>query len=291
MKSTLVDEIKYKVFKSGNPLFVFIAVNVLVFLLINLVVFFEFIINSNSVVSNFIQLQLSMPAKLGDFLFKPWTILTYMFTQQGFFHLLFNMLWLFWLGTIFLEFLDKKKFMFIYLFGGVSGGILFLLLYNFLPVFSTSVNNSILLGASASVSAVVVGTAVLVPNYTIRMLFFGNVKLMYLAIVFVVLDVIGIAGGNPGGNIAHLGGALFGFIYIKQLQKGRDWSKWVTPKKKKHPFKVYKNESFVEKKEEGLPSQVVIDKILDKILQSGYKSLTNAEKDILFKVGKDDKSK
>lgn len=291
MKSTLADELKYKVFKSGNPLFLFIGLNVMVFLLINLIAFFEFILNSNSTVSNFIQVQLSIPAKFGDFIFKPWTLVTYMFTQQGFFHLLFNMLWLFWLGKIFLEFLDKKKFIFIYILGGICGGILFLLLYNFLPVFSSSVNNSILLGASASVSAIVVGTAVLVPNYTIRLLFFGDVKLMYLAIVFVVLDVIGIGGGNPGGNIAHLGGALFGFLYIKQLQKGKDWSNWAMPKKKKHPFKVYKNESYEAKKDENRPSQADIDIILDKILQSGYKSLTNAEKDMLFKVGKEDKSK
>ena len=151
MKSTLVDELKYKVFKSGNPLFLFIGLNVIVFLVINLIAFIEFIMNSDHTISNFIQLQLAMPAKFSDFIFKPWTFITYMFTQREFFHLLFNMLWLFWLGKIFLEFLSKRQFIFSYLIGGISGAITFMLLFNFLPVFSGSVDNSVLLGASASV--------------------------------------------------------------------------------------------------------------------------------------------
>lgn len=289
MKSPIIDELKYKVFKSGNPLYLFIGLNVLVFLLINLVVFVEFILGVGHVGSSFIQLNLSMPAYFTNFLFKPWTLLTYMFTQQGLFHLLFNMLWLFWLGKIFLEFLNSRQFMFIYLIGGFGGGIVFLLLFNLLPVFSGSVQNAVLLGSSASVSAIVVGTAALAPNYSIRMLFFGNVPLKYLAIAFVILDVIGISGGNPGGNIAHLGGALTGLFFIMQLKKGTDWSKLMrTKKKKKHPFKVYKNENYVAPKS-AKPSQTHVDEILDKILKSGYKSLTNEEKDILFKFSKEDK--
>lgn len=290
MKSPIVDELKYKVFKSGNPLFLFIGLNVIVFLIINLVLLFEFILNSRGQVSNFIQLQLAMPASLGDLLYKPWTFVTYMFTQRGFFHLLFNMLWLFWLGKIFLEFLNKRQFMFTYLAGGLAGALIFLILYNTLPVFSASINNSILLGASASVSAIVVGAAVLVPDYSIRLLFFGNVRLVYLAITFVALDLIGIAGGNPGGNIAHLGGALLGYLYVSQLKKGNDWSKLFVRKEKKHPFKVYKNENPVTPKS-SKPNQAYIDAILDKILQSGYKSLTNVEKDALFKASKEDKNK
>jgi membrane associated rhomboid family serine protease len=290
MKSPIVDELKYNVFKSGNPLYLFIGLNVIVFLIINLVLFFEFILNSSGQVSSFIQLQLAMPASLGDLLYKPWTFVTYMFTQRGFFHLLFNMLWLFWLGKIFLEFLSKRQFIFTYLAGGIAGSVVFLILYNTLPVFSTSVNNAVLLGASASVSAIVVGTAVLVPHYSIRLLFFGNVRLVYLALAFVVLDLIGIAGGNPGGNIAHLGGALLGYLYISQLKNGNDWSKLFVRKEKKHPFKVYKNENPVASKT-SKPDQAYIDAILDKILQSGYKSLTNAEKDALFKASKEDKNK
>lgn len=290
MKSPIVDELKYKVFKSGNPLFLFIGLNVIVFLIINLVLLFEFILNSTGQISNFIHLQLAMPASLGDLLYKPWTFVTYMFTQRAFFHLLFNMLWLFWLGKIFLEFLNRRQFIFTYLAGGLAGALIFLILYNTIPVFSASVNNSILLGASASVSAIVVGAAVLVPDYSIRLLFFGNVRLVYLAIAFVALDLIGIAGGNPGGNIAHLGGALLGYLYVSQLKKGNDWSKLFIRKEKKHPFKVYKNENPIPSKS-SKPNQAYIDAILDKILQSGYKSLTNAEKNALFKASKEDKNK
>ena len=288
MKTSIADELKYKVFESGSPLFLFIGINVIIFLLINLIALFEFILGGSGVASNFIQLQLALPAKLENLLYKPWTFITYMFTQRGFFHMLFNMLWLFWLGRIFLEFLDRRQFIFTYLAGGVAGGITFLILYNTLPVFESAVNHSVLIGASASVSAIVVGAAVLVPNYYIRLLFFGNVKLIYLAIAFIVLDIIGIGGGNPGGNIAHLGGALLGYLFISQLKKGNDWSKWSIFKKKKHPFKVYKNENYGTS-EDSAPNQAYIDSILDKILQSGYKSLTNAEKDALFKAGKGDK--
>jgi membrane associated rhomboid family serine protease len=290
MKSPIVDELKYKVFKSGNPLFLFIGLNVIVFLLINLIALFEFMLNSGGSISSFIQLQLAMPAKLGDLLYKPWTFITYMFTQREFFHMLFNMLWLFWLGKIFLEFLNNRQFIFTYLAGGLAGAITFLILYNTLPVFANDINQSVLLGASASVSAIIVGAAVLVPDYSIRLLFFGNVKLMYLAIAFVVLDLIGIGGGNPGGNIAHIGGALLGYLYVSQLKKGNDWSTWFIRKKKKHPFKVYKNENPIVSKD-PVPSQAYIDSILDKISQSGYKSLTNAEKDALFKASKEDKNK
>lgn len=291
MKSPIVEELKYKVFKSGNPLFLFIGLNVIVFLVINLVVLLEFIMSRSAVVSSFILQQLAMPAKFGDVLFKPWTFITYMFTQREFFHLLFNMLWLFWMGKIFLDFLSKRQFVFTYLLGGIGGGFTFLLLYNLLPVFSGTLDDAVLLGASASVSAIIVGTAVLVPHYTIRLLFFGNVRLVYLAIAFVVLDLLGIPGGNSGGNIAHLGGALLGYIYMVQLKKGNDWSERLIPKKKTHPFsQVYKNEKPVAKKG-PVPNQAFIDAILDKILQSGYKSLTNAEKDALFKASKEDEKK
>lgn len=290
MKSPIVDELKYKVFKSGNPLFLFIGLNVIVFLIINLVTLFEFILNTGGFLSSFIQLQLALPASLGDLLYKPWTFITYMFTQRDFFHMLFNMLWLFWLGRIFLEFLNKRQFIFTYIAGGLAGAITFLILYNTLPVFANDVNRSVLIGASASVTSIIVAAAVLVPDYSIRLLFFGNVRIIYLAIAFIVLSLLGIGGDNSGGNIAHVGGALLGYLYITQLKKGNDWSTWFIRKKKKHPFKVYKNKKPVSPQKSGL-DQAYIDSILDKISQSGYKSLTHAEKDALFKASNEDKGK
>jgi len=293
MKNSIVSEVRYSVFKSGNPLYQFMAINVFVFLLLNLLYVFEFLFGQAGLVSDFLQKQLIMPANFSLFLLKPWTAFTYMFTQREFFHLLFNMLWLFWLGKIFLDFLNKRQFIFTYLLGGLAGGITFLLLYNFIPVFKSDAQFSFLLGSSASVSAIVVGTATLLPDYTIRMLFFGNVKLKYLALVFIILDLIGLAGANPGGNLSHLGGALLGYLFIVQLQKGRDWSKTFVRKKRKKPdLKVVRNEQPKSpiRGSRTIPNQEYIDTILDKISQSGYDNLTKEEKEALFKASKQDQS-
>lgn len=204
-----------------------------------------------------------------------------MFTQRAFFHLLFNMLWLYWLGIIFLDFLNKRQFVFVYLAGGLAGAFLYLLAYNLIPVFSGSAERSILLGSSASVMAVVFATATLVPDFTIRLLFFGGVKLKYLALAYFVLDIIGI-GSNPGGSIAHIGGALLGFLYIRQLNRGNDFSNVI---KRRSKLKVVRN-SPTSAGPANLPNQETIDKILDKISHSGYDSLTKTEKEQLFKASK-----
>src|SRR5690606_10647655 len=159
------------------------------------------------------------------------------------------------------------------------------------PVFKNDVQFSYLLGSSASVSAIVVGIATLLPDYTIRMLFFGDVKLKYLALVFIILNLIGLAGANPGGSLAHLGGALFGYLFINQLQKGKDWSKVFAPKKKKKPvLKVVRNDQVKTptRAPRTIPDQEYIDTILDKISQSGYENLTREEKEALFKASKED---
>ena len=293
MKNSVLSELKYKVFKSGNPLYLLIAINIGVFLLLNFLLLFEFLFNYNGLISGPIRELLVMPANPMAFILKPWTLFTYMFTQQEFFHLLFNMLWLFWLGQIFLDFLNKRQFIFAYICGGLAGGLTFLFLYNFIPVFAQRAQLDLLLGSSASVMAIVVGTATLLPDYAIRMLFFGNVKLKYLALVFIILDLIGIAGANPGGSLSHLGGALFGFLYINALQKGKDWSKMFGMKKKRKPVMrvVPKDEPpRGAKSVNSVPDQAYIDTILVKISQHGYNKLTKEEKEALFKASKQDQS-
>lgn len=292
MRNSILSDLKYKVFKSGNPLYLFIAINVGVFLFLNFLLLFEFLFSYQGVVSGPVREQIIMPADPILFILKPWTLFTYMFTQQEFFHLLFNMLWLFWLGQIFLDFLNSRQFIFTYICGGLAGGLIFLLLYNFIPVFSNEAQFSFLLGASASVSAIVVGTATLLPDYTIRMLFFGNVKLKYLALVFIVLDLIGIAGANPGGSLSHLGGALFGFLYVRGLQRGSDWSRAFAKKRRKKPIMrvVPKEEAPRNKPAHRVPDQEYIDTILDKISQYGYDKLTKEEKEALFKASKQDQN-
>lgn len=280
MKKSIFNELYYKVFQSGSPLYLFIGINVLVFLVINLFAAGEFLTGGNTPGADWLTRQLSMPAYYAAMPYKFWTTFTYMFTQREFFHLLFNMLWLYWLGIIFLDFLNKRQFIFTYLAGGLIGALFYVLAYNLIPVFSGSVGNSLLLGSSASVMAIVFATATLVPNFTIQLLFFGGVRLKYLALVYFILDIIGISGAEPGGSIAHIGGAAMGFIYIRQLNSGNDLS---TMFKSKGRLKVVKNKS-PRPAQSSLPDQEAIDRILDKISQSGYESLTKAEKEQLFKA-------
>ena len=280
MNRSIFSDLYYKVFKSDNPLFLFIGINVLIFLLIQLVAVAEFLFMGNTATSKWLTFQMAMPAYLPDLLYKFWTPATYMFGHSGLFHILFNMLWLYWLGRIFLDFLNKRQFIFTYLAGGLAGAALFLAVYNTFPVFQSSLQGAVLIGASASVMAVIAATATLVPDYTISMLFLGPVKIKYLALVYFVLDLIGIAGSNPGGSIAHIGGAVLGFIYIKQLRSGNDWSK-IFRKKRKLTIVQKGNPTMKTNK---LPDQEVIDLILDKISRSGYDSLSSKEKEQLFKA-------
>lgn len=299
MNSSLLGDLGNKVFKAGNPLWLFLGLNVLVFLFLNgMNLFVALRIFPATFSAEYLLMPyLQLPANALSVLFKPWTLVTYMFTQVSFFHLLFNMLWLYWLGMIFLDFLSKKQFVFIYFFGGLAGAALYLLAYALVPVFSESKNFNALIGSSAAVSAIVFATATLVPDFSIRMLFFGNVRLKYLALVFIILDLLGVGGGNAGGSIAHIGGALSGFFFVRQLQKGNDWSRLLERKRKKqskHRMRVVSTRTggaaASTKKPTGPPptNQEVIDQILDKISQSGYDSLSKSEKDALFRVSKQD---
>lgn len=282
MNKNVIRELYDHVFQSGDRLSLLIGINVLVFLLINLIALFEFLFTSITPVADWLTMQLSVPAHLSVLPYKFWTILTYMFTHRALFHLLFNMLWLYWMGRIFLDFLNKRQFIFTYLAGGLSGALIFILAYNTLPVLAASNTPTSMLGASASIMAIVVATATLVPNYAIRLLLFGDVRLKYLALAYLIMDIIGISGGNPGGNIAHIGGAILGFIYIKQLQNGNDWSKIF---KKRSKLRVVKKQNEAKSDSTAI-NQAVIDSILDKISKSGYESLTPSEKKQLFKASK-----
>lgn len=239
----------------------------------------------------------AVPASLSTLVMKPWTLVTYMFYHEEFFHILFNMLWLFWMGKIFQEYLGNKKLFSTYVLGGISGAILYILAYNFFPLFSQSVNYSFALGASAGVLAITIATATLLPDYRIGIMFIGPVALKYVAIVTVFLDLISVSGSNAGGHIAHLGGAFFGFMYVKQLKQGRDLAKWfnnmmdglVTLFKGRKKMKVtysrtVRDEEYVSDKK---AKQERTDEILDKISKSGYGSLTKEEREFLFRTSKE----
>lgn len=287
--NTLWKDIQYKMLKSGNKLTLLIGINVVVFLAINIPSVIEQLFSGfgNSVISSVASDYLLLPAYLPKLLYRFWTPITYMFMHAGVFHILFNMLWLYWMGQIFEEYLGNKRTIGLYLLGGLTGGLLFVAAYNLIPAF-TAVNaaqGGVIVGASASVMAVIIATATFLPDYTISMMFIGPVKLKWIAVFYIVIDFLGIAGGNAGGEIAHLGGALFGFIYIKQLQKGNDWIgnivKLFTPKPK---LKVVNYDNGPQKKSLSKPRQEDIDRILDKISVSGYDSLNKQEKEILFRA-------
>jgi membrane associated rhomboid family serine protease len=220
---------------------------------------------------------------------QPWSLITYMFMHDSFFHILFNMLWLYWIGGILQEYLGNRKVIESYLSGGIFGGLLYIITYNLFPVFKDQISFTYAIGASAGVLAVVVATATLLPDYAISLLFFGPVKLKYLALISIVLDFISIPNGNAGGHIAHIGGALAGFLFIRYLyQRGGHLfpDKLFNLFEKKPNFKVHSGNKM-KGHTVNITSQQEIDAILDKISKSGYDSLSKKEKEILFKASKD----
>jgi membrane associated rhomboid family serine protease len=246
--------------------------------------------------------QFQIPARFAEFITRPWTIFTYMFMHdlQGILHILFNMLILYWFGRLFVEYLGSDKLIALYLLGGIAGGIAYLLAYNTIPFYvdqSTAVRIG-MVGASAAVNAIVVATATLVPNYTFFLLFIGPVRIKYIAGVIVFLSFLGAVGTNAGGNIAHLGGALIGYVYMKQLHAGINWGGWITVTldwfrdlfKEKPRVKVsYRKERMAStpgSSDKNSYTQEEIDRILDKISEGGYESLTKDEKEKLFNASK-----
>ncbi len=246
--------------------------------------------------------QFSIPPTFAEFATRPWTLLTYMFMHDlsGILHILFNMLIMYWFGKLFVEYLGSDKLIAVYILGGLAGGILYLLAYNTIPFYVDRVAGvSGMVGASAAVNAIIVATATLVPNYTFFLLFIGPVRIKYIAALFVFLSFLGSVGGNAGGNLAHLGGALIGFVYVRQLQSGINWGGWITvtldwfrdlfkdkPRVKVSYRKTRNTGSRGSAADKASYTQEEIDRILDKISEGGYESLTKDEKEKLFNASK-----
>jgi membrane associated rhomboid family serine protease len=240
----------------------------------------------------------SLSSNITDLAWKPWSIVLYAFLHSGFFHLLFNMMMLFFVGRLFLTFFTGKQLLGVYILSAIFAGFVYILGYSFIPSFAGHVAG--LTGASASIMAILFAVTVYSPLYQVRLLLIGNVKLWHIALVLLVIDLINISIENPGGHLAHIAGAFFGYIYIKLLQSGMDMSKWVSAvidfftnafkPGKKTPFKaVHRNPAPSQRAAAKSPKDITqkqIDDILDKISKSGYDSLTKEEKEFLFKVGK-----
>lgn len=290
---SLTQDVKYK-FSRLNIFEKLIAINVVVFLVGKLVSLLY------PGASNILLKWFEFPVKLGEFITQPWSIISYAFIHYDFWHLLFNMLWLYIIGRMFVNLFNNKMALNVYFMGSIFGALLFMLGYNVFPDFFNK--GTLLVGASAAVRALMIFLCAYMPKMEVRIFTF-NIKLWYLGAALVVLDILGLFGNNPGGNIAHLGGALLGYYYATQLAKGTDVGKGFErfmdsvvnmfksgPKKSKLKT-VHKNKSKVGGYSKGdfkeFNKQKQIDIILDKISKSGYDSLTKEEKEFLFKVGKE----
>lgn len=296
----MFDEFKSVFQRPNNAHVQLIVINVIVFLTMAVISVFSKIFGTEEI-SKFVIEQFTIPPIFFEFLTRPWTLFTYAFAHSltDIFHILFNMLVFYWFGKLFVEYLGSDKLVALYLLGAVAGGIAYLLVFNSIPYFMERSGFEGMVGASAAVYAIVVGTAVLLPNYTFYLLFLGPVRIKYIAAFYIVLSFLGSVGTNAGGNIAHLGGALMGFIYIKQLQVGVNWGGWITvtldwfrdlfkprPKVKVTYRKEAPKSKAAKRSGPTKASQEEIDAILDKISERGYESLSSDEKEKLFNASK-----
>jgi membrane associated rhomboid family serine protease len=298
----LVDELTHS-FRKGI-VFRLIYINVAIFILIWLAFVFYRIFTPGigveglrTIFNERFLTYLMVPSLPGELLVRPWTLITYMFTHSNFFHILFNMLMLYWFGQIFLQYLTAKQLVSTYVLGGLAGALLYILLINGFPGLRDYLGSD-MLGASAAIMAIVIAISFYVPDYTIYMLLIGPVRLKYVAIFFIVLDILMIGTNNAGGHIAHLGGAIYGFWFIRRFKKGHDTGNWVNKildklatlfKPRRHLNVSYrKGGKIIPDADYNLRKvnqQKEVDRILDKIAKAGYESLTKAEKEILFKMG------
>jgi membrane associated rhomboid family serine protease len=298
--SSPLDEIK-RIFRQKSILSTLILINAVVWLLVKIiqVLFYLFNHPDVAIADDWITHYFALPAAMPALVARPWTFLTYMFLHIDFWHILFNMLWLFWFGKIFLEFLTSRELVITYLAGGLAGGLLYVCAFNIFPVFRDILPVSVALGASASVMAIVIATSFYVPNYSVQLLFIGRIKIIYLALALFIIDFFAIPSGNAGGHIAHIGGALWGFIYVLLIRQGFGKQVFRFPdnltKGIKNFFRFNKLHMSSRNPEYKRPvtddeynfnknlQQKKIDKILDKIAKGGYDTLTREEKEFLFK--------
>ena len=291
---SLLDDLKMQL-RSGDITMRLIVLNVVLFVVPNIIAVIASLLGYSFDFLYYV----SLSSNVSDLLWKPWSILTYSFFHAGIWHIIFNLIMFNFAAKVFMTYFTQKQLLGLYISGGLFAGIIYLICYNILPaLIGTSAS---VIGASASVMAILFAVATYAPMMQLRLLIIGNVKLWHIAIVFLVIDFLQLSSTNTGGHLAHLGGALFGYIFTTQLKRGLDLTNWftsivvffqtATDKKKRTPFKkVHRNFKPAPKPQ---PSKIIkkdstqqqIDAILDKISKSGYDSLSKDEKEFLFRAG------
>lgn len=292
--ANIIEEIKQS-FSKGNFLTRLIYINAGVFLLVKLLTIILSVLGSSMYWITYLEL----PAFFQTLIRQPWSIITYMFMHHDFIHLIFNLLTLYWFGRIFTEYFSQKQLVGLYFLGGIGGALLYFAAYNLVPSLNSHIFFSYLIGASASVMAIIFALVKYIPNEEVRLALIGPVKLKYLGLAMLVLDIIGTTSTNAGGSIAHIGGAITGYLFAQFiLNSGKDITEPINKiitfinglfyRKPKPKFTVHKNttktdeEWNVENNNRKRENNEEIDRILDKIRKSGYANLTDEEKKRLF---------
>lgn len=315
---SLIEELRHA-FEHGNMVIKLILINVGVYCAISLAYLLFFLLqllDGYDVLLN----KLMVPADLQNLLWQPWSLITYMFLHEKLLHLLFNMITLNLFGNILSDFLGNTRILAIYVLGGLVGALFYILIFHTFPAFRAEIDVSYMLGASAGVMSIMLAAATLRPDYSISLVFIGPVKIKWIALFLVLIDLFAVAKSNPGGHIAHLGGAAMGYFLIKQLNEGKDWASYFNNFMTRLISLFYRQTSskprIIYKRQDAAPKNMTphqssvgasvgasnkgssrgklrqdqqdrIDAILDKISKSGYDSLSKEEKDYLFRVSND----
>ncbi|RFP65316.1 rhomboid family intramembrane serine protease [Hymenobacter lapidiphilus] len=300
---SVINDIRTAFSRRDNALNQLLLINVLVFVFLVFTKAIMFFTGGQYYINIIRQFQL--PSDLPDLLRHPWTVLTYAFTHEGFLHILFNLINLYWFGALLREYLGDRRLVSVYILGALAGALFFVLSYNLIPALRPALGIP-LIGASAGVTAIIMAAATLMPEYQFNLILLGPVRIKYIAAVVIVLSVVAINQGNPGGGIAHIGGAVLGYLFIKQLRAGRDLGRpvqavgdWVGRVFSSRPnLRVTHRRpataavsttkgsapAATRKASAAQPAEDEIDLILDKISHSGYESLSKEEKQKLFKA-------
>lgn len=285
----IFDRIK-NFFLQKNALSRLMLINIVIWLICLFISVFTWLFNVSDI--SFVTKLFAVPADISSLTDKPWSIFTYMFLQEEFWHLFFNMLMLYYGGQIFLQYFTQKQLLLTYIFGGLFGALFFIMSFNVFPVFENMRDSAVALGASASVLSILIAAATYQPEYKLNLFLLGEVKMKWIAIIFVVIDLLSIPKGNSGGHIAHLGGALWGFLYAFMLRKDFDIY-MIFKRQPRIKVKSRNTDNHHQRPKtdeqynaERAQEQQEIDKILDKIAKNGYSSLSEKEKEYLFKQSK-----